>query len=225
VPFLFIYLGELIQGLKKMPKNTLGWLSIGSFFLTFLILVGYLFFIQKNARHEIFGGNTVRNRGQIFLKNIGIGILGCFIAYPLILLTSLLSGLISLLIWGKRGVSQLAVEQLKQALDLPLIYALLSILIVLIVPFIEELLFRGFLQSWLKNYLGRIGAILSTSFIFSLVHYSSTQGTGNFELMTSLFVLSCFIGFVFERQRTLWAPIALHGAFNAISILGITFSN
>jgi uncharacterized protein len=216
--------GDLRQGMRQMSKRTVSWLQMGSFMLTFCLLVGYCFLIKKQTSLEIFWGNLTQNRFKNFFKNVWVGIAGCFIAYPLVLLTNLIAGYISMHLWGKKGVSQLAVEQLKNIMEFPLIYALFSLFIALIIPFIEELLFRGFLQSWLKNYLGRIGGILATSCIFSLVHYSAKQKTGNFELITSLFVLSCFIGFVFERQRSLWAPIALHGAFNTISIIGITFT-
>ena len=59
------------------------------------------------------------------------------------------------------------------------------------------------------------------SLIFAAFHFSTSQGLNNIELLVSLFVLSCFLGFLYERQESLLASMALHATFNAISILAI----
>jgi membrane protease YdiL (CAAX protease family) len=106
-------------------------------------------------------------------------------------------------------------------MEFPWLFWSSVILIVTLVPFLEEVLFRGFLQTWLRRVVGVSGAIWLTALTFALFHFSTSQGADNVELISSLFVLGCFLSFLRERQRSLWAPIGLHAAFNAISILMI----
>ena len=114
---------------------------------------------------------------------------------------------------------QIAVKYLRTVAQFPLLFTVASLLIVFIVPIAEELLFRGFLQTWLKQKVGWGKAILITSIIFSLFHFSTQQGAHNLSLLSSLFILSCFLGFLYERQQSLFASIALHMVFNGVSIL------
>jgi membrane protease YdiL (CAAX protease family) len=100
----------------------------------------------------------------------------------------------------------------------PVLFPIIVILISIVVPVLEELLFRGCLQSWISQKLGKIKAILITSIVFALFHFSRSQGLSNLELFAALFVLSCYLGYLYERQQSLLAPIALHSIFNAISI-------
>jgi uncharacterized protein len=64
-----------------------------------------------------------------------------------------------------------------------------------------------------------LGSILLASLIFAFFHFSYSQGIDNIEVITSLFVFSCFLGFVYERQQSLWASVGLHALFNAISVV------
>jgi membrane protease YdiL (CAAX protease family) len=97
--------------------------------------------------------------------------------------------------------------------------------IVILVPFIEELLFRGFLQSFLKRYVERKWAIVITAALFAIVHFAPSQKEGNVQLIGALFILACFLGFAYEKEGTLWAPIGLHVAFNGASVLMIAFGS
>lgn len=118
---------------------------------------------------------------------------------------------------------QVAVKFLKMTFEYPL-YLLLSVFsIVVLAPLIEETLFRGFLQTFIRQHLGSKQAIWITSACFSFFHYSSEQGLGNIPIIGSLFVLALFLGYLYERQGTLIAPMALHASFNAISVMNIYF--
>jgi membrane protease YdiL (CAAX protease family) len=117
---------------------------------------------------------------------------------------------------GARG-EQVAVQQLKLITHSEPLLISMMITIIGIVPILEELLFRGFLQSWLREKLSMWLAIPIASLLFAVVHFSKDQGLDNLELIASLFVLSCFLGYLFERQKSLWASIGLHSGFNLIS--------
>ncbi len=160
-------------------------------------------------------------------RSAAIGSLSWLIAFPTV--SALATGLAIILVlcgYSPQEVEleQVAIRQLKLALEYPLSYFITSLLICTTVPLCEELLFRGFLQTCLKQALGRPTAIICTSLLFSAFHYSADQGIANAILLTSLFALSCFLGFLFERQRSLWGSIGLHATFNAMSILALTFT-
>lgn len=87
------------------------------------------------------------------------------------------------------------------------------------VPYVEEILFRGFLQGFLGGVFHPSLAILGTSFIFSLFHYSSLQKSSNFEIMFGLFVFSLFISRLRVKENSVISCIGMHAAFNAVSLV------
>ncbi|MGL5263711.1 MAG: lysostaphin resistance A-like protein, partial [Candidatus Rhabdochlamydia sp.] len=119
---------------------------------------------------------------------------------------------------------QVAVRYLKKSIYSPsqLIPAL--IMIVCAAPIIEELLFRGCLQSYLKRYMKSSLAIIFSSLCFSVFHFSFSQGIGNVSLLFSLFVFALFLGFIYERQGSLFASIGLHMTLNVVSVVRILLS-
>lgn len=83
---------------------------------------------------------------------------------------------------------------------------------VIVAPVFEEILFRGFLQTGIRQ-CTRFAwiAIGTSSLIFALIH-APWQAP-------PIFVLSLFLGWVYEKTRCLWAPIGMHATFNASVIL------
>ena len=152
-----------------------------------------------------------------------MGSLTWVIAYPWIVVVGQLLAVLIAFIYSGPLPDQVAVKHLKDLSQHPILFSLTALAVFSLVPMIEELLFRGFLQSWLKNKMNRFQAIILTSLIFASFHFSSSQGIENIEFVFSLFLLSCFLGFIKERQQSLWASIGLHSTFNFISILMIIF--
>ena len=116
---------------------------------------------------------------------------------------------------------QLAVKFLKLTFGNPVHFLLAIVSIIVLAPLIEETLFRGFLQTFIRKHLGSKQAIFITSFCFSFFHYSPGQGLGNIMILISLFVLALFLGFIYEKQGSLLAPIILHASFNAVSVINL----
>lgn len=81
---------------------------------------------------------------------------------------------------------------------------------VLLGPLLEELLFRGFLQSALAQALGERGALVATSVVFSALH-----GVVGLPI---LFGLSLFLGWLQLRTRCLWVPWSAHALNNAVTL-------
>jgi membrane protease YdiL (CAAX protease family) len=156
-----------------------------------------------------------------FSVDVAFGVFAWFLSYPLVMAVVLILESIITLFSDTPLDDQMAVKQLKLSMENPSLFWPLALFIVCLVPFMEEFLFRGLLQSWLTLKVGVFWSICTTSIVFALFHYSGDQQLLNIPLISSLFILSCFLGFLFERQRTLWAPIALHVSFNLVSVMMI----
>jgi len=89
--------------------------------------------------------------------------------------------------------------------------ALACLFATLVVPFFEELLFRGFLQPFLVQNFHDRGGVILTSLIFAVLHGGSAFGP--------IFVLSLLLGAIALRTRRLWASWAVHALHNGVTIV------
>lgn len=87
--------------------------------------------------------------------------------------------------------------------------------IVVLAPVFEELLFRAYLYPMLKERTGTAFAVVMTTLIFSLVHMNLA---GSF----SYIILGLGLIWIYEKSHSIWAPIMLHGIYNAL-VFGLTF--
>ena len=87
----------------------------------------------------------------------------------------------------------------------------------MLAPIIEEFLFRGVLQRFLRQYLPKVKTWLLTAFLFSAIHFRWSQGVSNIEILIALFALSLLLSFTYEKTTSLFSPIGLHLTFNAIT--------
>ena len=84
---------------------------------------------------------------------------------------------------------------------------------VIVVPVFEEMLFRGFFQTMLRSLTQNAWlSIIVNSALFAITHYP------NWTHMPSLFILSCGLGYAYERSGSLLRPILMHIFFNGLSI-------
>lgn len=88
-------------------------------------------------------------------------------------------------------------------------------LIVLIGPFVEEVLFRGLIFRALRTGFGFWVAALIASALFALVHVPDAGGLEGFAARLLTGLLFCGL---FERTGSLWPAIAAHVALNAIEL-------
>lgn len=148
---------------------------------------------------------------------IGVGLF--LLVYPLVML----AGMVGL--WVARGVG--AVDQDPMAHEtLRLIaqhrgdawmWVLIGVLVVL-VPLVEELIYRVYLQSALLRLVpSRWTAVVLTSLLFAAAHWTIVPDGGKHAL-ASLFVLSVAIGAAYERTGRLLVPVSMHASFNALNL-------
>jgi membrane protease YdiL (CAAX protease family) len=91
-----------------------------------------------------------------------------------------------------------------------------AVLVVTVVPMLEELMYRGLLQGALRHVgLPVWPAIGVASVLFAAMHLGNTSPAA----VVLLFVLSLGFGWAYERTGRLIAPIAMHGLFNLVNLL------
>lgn len=204
--------------MKSIPSDVQAWMNVIGMLLTAPTIWLFARFLDPNYFRYLMGSQSWKNLKMSIPMNIAFGIRTWFVAFPLMLAFSLLLGIIIESLFHPPAVDQLAVHNFKSTFGSPWQFWLTLIGITLTVPAAEEMLFRGFFQGWFRQRIGSFPAILLTSLIFALMHYSSEHGWHNLQLLPSLFLLSCFLGYLFERQQSLWAPIGLHAIFNLVSV-------
>jgi membrane protease YdiL (CAAX protease family) len=90
----------------------------------------------------------------------------------------------------------------------------------LLAPIAEEWTYRGLLQQGLKGVgLGRLGAVLVTSALFAIVHWSALADGARAVGVASLFTLSVGWGLLYERTGRMAAPVLAHALFNTANLV------
>lgn len=186
-----------------------------------LFLFAFFFWTPRSIHTSIW---VDPEKEHSYKQDLLFSFLAWIISFPLIIFVNqLVDWVLSQIFQFQAMPEQLAVHFLKMTFGHPF-YLLLAILtIVVFAPFIEEMLFRGFLQSFIRQHLGTKQAILITSGLFAFFHYSPEQGMSNLTIISSLFVFSLFLGWVYEKRRALPAPIFLHALFNLVNVGNLYF--
>lgn len=226
--FLFYIIGSLglpflvlraISPFFLSKATAMAWAHLFSLLSIFLAICGFHLILIRTDFLKIWK----KSPNTSLMKDAIFGIATWFLAFPFVAIVEQFADLFVYSLFGLKEYEQVAVLYLKSALHNPqqLIAALL--LILGIAPLLEELLFRGILQNWIKKHLGAKASILLTSLGFALFHISASHGAGNLSLVLSLFTFSCFLGLVYEKRQSLIASVTLHSVFNAVTALRILF--
>ena len=221
---LSLQAGHFIQDTHAIKISIIqqGWLNTVSVMAAFVGVTSFLFFQNDPMKKFIVWGGGIPSFSRA-VKDFALGMSSWIISYPIVIALSQIIGLIAYYLGPPTPVDQVAVKHLKMTLGDPLLFYITLLVIIFFVPLMEEILFRGFLQRWLVEHFGRIAGIAATAILFALFHFSFSQRWENIELILSLIILGLFLGFLYERQGSLWAPAGLHMTFNAVSVFFITW--
>ncbi len=195
-----------------------GWVNLTIMLSTALCLSIYALF-NSNVVNQFF--DPYKKGVNWMIRQFGMGLVACLIAIPLVFALSQISDLVLESVFNIPQIEQTAVSNLRTLEVAPFLFFVTLSMVTTIVPMMEELLFRGFLQTWLMKYLSINTSIVITSLIFAGFHFASQQSWYNIQIVGALFILSLFLGYIYVRQGSLWAPIALHSLFNFIGVMGI----
>lgn len=78
-------------------------------------------------------------------------------------------------------------------------------------PIVEELIFRGFLQSAVRVTCDKLQTILISGFVFALIHW-------NVHVFLQIFILGLLLAYLFEITGSLVAPITVHICHNTTTL-------
>ncbi len=184
------------------------------------------------------------------LRNLPMDVLFGFVnllaIWPLIMAAMLLTIKAAQLIWGedfqmpKHRELELIAEHSELALRITVV-----VVASVVAPLLEELLFRGMLQTVIRTLLIRGQTVLTltslnpehsyphenrrfsnaasawlaitvTSLLFAIVH----ADMGHWP---ALFVLSVCLGYSYEKSGSLFRPIIIHSIFNTVTVLAALY--
>ena len=102
---------------------------------------------------------------------------------------------------------------IEKLLKVPLAAFLFSALGVLVAPFVEEVIFRGFLYPVVERRLGRITAVVATALLFSGIHMS--QLWGSWPAIILITVVGFTLSTVRARTDALFPSFVIHLSYNS----------
>ena len=94
---------------------------------------------------------------------------------------------------------------------------LIPVIAVLVIPFLEEVLFRGFLLELFRPVMGAWPAIAASAACFALLHGAAAA--------VVIFPLAMALGYCKLRTRSLLAPCLIHSIHNGIMVTATQFSD
>lgn len=116
----------------------------------------------------------------------------------------------------QHGLLQVIAESNQPAI----VWTLIGLAVVA-APIIEEIIFRGLVQTVLVNQLPHVRRwvlILVASVLFAVVHVSIAP-----LALPGYIVLAVALGYIYERTASLGPPILIHALFNGLNVLAAMY--
>ena len=82
----------------------------------------------------------------------------------------------------------------------------------LMIPFVEELFFRGFLFTGLAARFGAVTGLVVSAALFAIAH-------ADVRTMIPIFVAGLLFGWAYYLTRSLWVPIGAHACQNLVALM------
>lgn len=185
--------------------------TVGAYVLTFIAMatgfvsVAFLYFRYRGLDPVGYVGIHAPDRRDLMWVVIGyFGTMSLIIA----------SGIVVTML----GVETETVNKAAEAgFERPVLLLWLVPLSFFVIAPVEELLFRGTVQSRLREAFSPWIAIPVTAAIFAVLHFPSLTGpaSGRFVAIAILFFPSLVFGAIYEYTGKIVVPILVHGAYNS----------
>lgn len=156
--------------------------------------------------------------GRTVFRDIGAAVINYIAVFPLVFLGIFVVVWIGQMVKGEDFLMQQneGIGMLTESSAFRQCF--LVIAFVIIVPIFEEMLFRGLLQSVLRQYVTSAWiAIIGASVLFTMLH--------PWMHWPALFFLSCCMGYTYEKSGSLIRAILVHAIFNAANVAGALLSS
>lgn len=196
-------LGEI--PLTEIPPSLMMALSIATVQLPVTLAVFWYIPRHRMPLREALGLHGVW-KWKPWLQGLG----GYCLALPVLYVAG---GLVLLAyeLLGRTPENQLSLDSLSRIRH-PAEMILIVIFVAGIVPFCEEVIFRGVLYPLLLQRLGAWYALILHSALFALIHLHVPG-------LLSLFLLSMLLGLVYQKTKNLMSAVVLHMIFNFMTLV------
>lgn len=174
------------------------------------VSVGYLYITDRGVKYiptHIPRGN------EIYII--------AFSPFIIVMLTSAVGAL-----GNEYGINPSQSSLLELGGNNPDFYLLMIPVMLLTVGPFEELLYRGVIQTRLAESFTPVAAIISSSFIFTVVHtptYALTAETaaGAILSLSSLFIGAVAFGSIYQKTQNIATVALVHGIYNSLLLLAV----
>ena len=177
-----------------------------------IICVGILVFCMYKVHTKLFKP-TVKRKIQL------MDLFFVFVTYITLRFSIYLISLWSSMAYGT-GRSKIVDFFFRADLTLTtdkFIFALDALGLVFIAPFVEEFLFRGFLNNLLRGKVNTFIRMSIVSILFAAIHFPTY--IHNWIQFLAYFILSIVLFLVYERRRSLFDAILLHSLYNGLLVI------
>ncbi len=119
------------------------------------------------------------------------------------------------------GVSQLGIEPqgVKQAMEIasdPAQFVQSLVLLAVLAPIVEELVFRGLLYGWIEGRWGSLAAFIVSSVAFAAAHWEPAH-------VLLVFPLGVLFGWIRRRSNSLMPSMVAHIVNNGFALVAAAF--
>jgi len=205
--FMLILRAETIQAFAS-PRTP------AAFVLSGLLLIGAAIVVAREERGARLEDLGIKRAG--FVRGVVLGLLA------FVLLQPVLYGLgrahaEAAKAWPRTIPHPFLQQPAHELLATPSLLAfLLGVFsVVVIAPVAEELLFRGLLLPALRRWAKPLAAVWLSGAFFGAAHASQAD----MFVFLPMFVMGVVLGYLYDRTRTLAAPLAAHATYNALVVL------
>ena len=207
-----IVINEGIEFVFKMNLWNLGRQADMWELIVTIICVGILVFCMYKVHTKLFKP-TVKRKIQL------MDLIFVFVTYITLRFSIYLISLWSSMAYG---TGRLKLVDFFFRADLTLttdkfIFALDALGLVFIAPFVEEFLFRGFLNNLLRGKVNTFIRMSIVSILFAALHFP--YYIHNWIQFIAYIILSIVLFLVYERRRSLFDAILLHSLYNGLLVI------
>ena len=218
--FLWTWLFPLVgRHLSSFPLFTVALTHIFTLATLTIFFTLFALFQPKGVVRQVVLGPSRLTSSWSF------GMVSWLVSFPTTACVYAATTLLTYLFFPTVDIAQAAVVFLMQLKAFPRLLIVMIGAIIIAAPIFEEAIFRALLYNGFKRKMPFKYALLLSSFLFALLHMNPRQGWGNVPLVCALFVFSLYLGLVYEKKRSLLAPIALHMTFNSVNVMRILLTS
>lgn len=211
--FLVGFVLQQFFGVLVMRSSLLDTMPPGLLILfSILLFQGLLtwFFYQHLLRRGLDPLKVLGMENPFQLKDMIFGLVTYCMCLPWVLLSAFLTKVIfEYFQWNL--VPQPMIQQLSRV-EGWLNWLSIFLLVGFIGPLLEEVVFRGFLFTWLRQRMGMASGLLVQAFIFAVIHSHAASLFG-------LFCLALLLGLTYVYTRRMMACVWAHAFFNTMTLL------